>query len=33
EGTDLVEDISKTIKSEATPAQHDTLRDRPAPDS
>jgi len=33
DGADNFEDISKTIKSEATRPQQDTLRDRPAQDT
>ncbi len=32
-GADIFEDVSKTIKSEATRPQQDTLRDRPAQDT
>ncbi len=32
-GADLLEDVSKTVKSEATRPQQDTLRDRPAQDT
>lgn len=32
-GADIFEDVSRSVKSEATRAQQDTLRDRPAPDS
>lgn len=33
DGADIIEDVSRGVKSEATRAQQDTLRDRPAPDS
>ncbi len=33
DGADMFEEISKTIKSEATRPQQDTLRDRPAHDT
>lgn len=33
DGADIFEDVSKTIKSEATRPQQDTLRDRPAQDT
>jgi hypothetical protein len=32
-GADIFEEVSKTIKSEATRPQQDTLRDRPAQDT
>ena len=32
-GADIFEDVSKTVKSEATRSQQDTLRDRPAQDT
>jgi radial spoke head protein 4A len=32
-GADIFEEVSKTIKSEATRYQQDTLRDRPAQDT
>jgi radial spoke head protein 4A len=33
DGADIIEDVSKNVKSEATRPQQDTLRDRPAQDS